>query len=106
MFEQFMTTIRNVTHKKNGWLKFGLNGQKLGSKLIFSPFPQVWIISFSLNYTEYKYVYYIIWECVGTSREKTHIKMFESSNLGQWGQNQVQINVFCNFLKSGSLVLV
>ena len=32
--------------------------------------------------------------------------MFENLNFGQSGQNQAQINVFCNFLKSGSLVLV
>ena len=60
MLEQSITTIRNETHKKNWSAQFGLNGQKLGRKLFFSPFSQVWIISFSLNYTEHKYVYYII----------------------------------------------
>ena len=60
MFEQCLATIRSETHKKIGWLKFELNEPKLGPKLFFLPFSQVWLISFSLNYIEYKYVYYIM----------------------------------------------
>ena len=35
--------------KEIGEPKYGQNASKLGPKLGFSPFSQVWLISFSLN---------------------------------------------------------
>ena len=60
MFEQCITTIRSETPKKNWLAQIWVKRAKLGPKLIFLLFSQVWFFSFSLNYTEYKYVYYIL----------------------------------------------
>ena len=47
---QHVTSSRGKTHeKKICGLKFGLSGPKLGPKLGFSLFSQVWLIIFPLN---------------------------------------------------------
>ena len=48
--QQCLTSCRGKIHEKLlGGLKFGPKGPKLGLKLSFLPFSQVWFISFLLN---------------------------------------------------------
>ena len=47
---QWLTSSRGKTHEKKNWgPKFGSDLPRLGPKLGFSPFSQVWFIIFSLN---------------------------------------------------------
>ena len=46
---QCLTSSRGITHEEKFWgPKFGPNGPKLGPKLGYLPFSQVWFISFPL----------------------------------------------------------
>ena len=48
--EQFLTTIRGKTHEKNGKVKFGPNGEKLGPKLGFFTFFSSFAYQFSFKF--------------------------------------------------------
>ena len=67
--------------KKIWWPELGPNGPKFGQKLGFLPLSQAWF---------------------GSSRGKNRKKNL-GPNLSQSSQNHAQNQVFCHFLKFGSL---
>ena len=86
--------------KKMWWLEFGPKEPKLGPKLGFLPFSQVWFISFSWNSINGS-----LQQCLISSRRKTHKKFLRP----KFGSNEPKSGprlVFCHFLKVGSLVFL
>ena len=86
--------------KKMWWLEFGPKEPKLGPKLGFLPFSQVWFISFSWNSINGS-----LQQCLISSGRKIHKKFLRpkfESNEPKSGPRLV----FCHFLKVGSLVFL
>ena len=98
--QQCLTSSRGKIHEKNlQGPNLGERGQSQAQNQVFAIYSSLFH-QFSLNEITYSDS---LQQCIISSRGKTNKKKFGGPNFGQ---NRAQNQVFCHFLKFGSLVFL